>query len=69
MGEIAEDCYDRAMDELEMLDMDPDYFSGGGYYPFGGSMLSQPFGGQRPRRPAADLSDFETLEDDFSDLL
>lgn len=26
MGEIADDCYDRALDELENLDADPDYY-------------------------------------------
>lgn len=24
MGEIADDCFDRAMDELEEMEMDPD---------------------------------------------
>ena len=55
MGEIADDCFNRAMDELEMLDMDPDYLSGGGYYPFGGSMLAEPFAG-KPAPPGSPLA-------------
>lgn len=55
MGEIAEDCYDRALDEMEMLDANPDYFCEqyGGY-------------GPRYRFPArytiASLDDFDDLD-------
>lgn len=60
MGEIAEDCYDRALDELEMLDHDPDYYGYGGrtdapgYFP---RYLTA-------RRPAAK----PTTADEFDDL-
>lgn len=51
MGEIAEDCYDRAMAELEDLDRDPDYY---GYQ-------VRPWPVRRTPRPAASTDDFDDL--------
>lgn len=49
MGEMADDCYDRALDEMMDPHFEDDY--------------TPPYYSPRPRRrPVADLDDFDTLE-------
>jgi hypothetical protein len=73
MGEIAEDCYDRVLDELEMLAMAPGYFESDGYYggPFINDAEPRIYGRRRPAvATAADFDDMsEPPSDDFSDLV
>lgn len=73
MGEIAEDCYDRAMDELDWLESDPEWFGFDYTYRF---ERPQPVPAMFSRRvkvaSADDFADLDTVDpplpDDFSDL-
>lgn len=70
MGDIADDCYDRALSELEDLECDPDYYG----YQCGPLVNDADPWFPRARRsyaaprPATTLSDFDVLPDDCSDL-
>lgn len=56
MGEIAEDCYDRALDELDMLAHDPDCYGGRGFDYARPSVHRAPF-----RQRVASVDDFDNL--------
>ncbi len=71
MGEIADDCYDRALDELDRMDYDPDYYESGGGYGLGFSYSSPRYYPAARKVGKGSADDFDALDppDDFSDLV